>query len=541
MKIALAQINSVINDFEGNSLKILSCICKAKEAGARLIVFPELCFCGYPPRDLLLRNDFISSCLDAFYEFTSRAPGDIGIIIGSIHRDIHLYNTAFLIYDRNISAVRHKSLLPEYDVFDERRYFEPSSGNRPVIFDNIRLGITICEDIWTYDHDLSQRYSHDPVKELCREGIDLLVNISASPFTKGKLSKRKNMLRNLSMDKKTPVLYVNTVGANDSLIFDGFSMVHHPEKGLILQLDGFREDLGYYDTDIRNLTSKVCCTDLGQEESILQALFLGVKDYMAKTGFKKSVLGLSGGIDSALVAYIAAKAVGSENVLGISMPSDFSSRESLYDAEELAENLGIEFKIIPISKVYHSYKEILENYLPYELDITYQNIQARIRGNILMAVSNRNSMLVLTTGNKSEFSTGYSTLYGDMAGGLAVLSDVTKTDIYSIAGYINKDKIIIPENIITKPPSAELKPGQKDSDELPPYGQLDYLIEMIVEKSKGIKDLSESGIPEKAIHRFLQLFERAEFKRQQAPLGLKISSNAFGYGRRIPIAMKKTF
>ncbi len=542
MKIALAQINPTINDLEGNSEKILAFTDRAVKADCDLVVFPELSFCGYPPKDLLLNPDFVDRCLSSFNALIGKIPGNIGVLLGNIHKDSNLYNSAFFIYNGKVINITHKSLLPEYDVFDEKRYFTPVFDKEPLVFRGSSLGITLCEDIWIHDPDFRGKYSYDSVNALKEKGIDLLINMSASPFTKGKLEKRKRMLSHISDSANLPVIYVNTAGANDSLIFDGFSMVYHPERGLALQLKGFREDIGFFDTE-KALSNEISSSVQSPDtyELILEALILGVKDYMAKTGFKMAVLGLSGGIDSALVAYIASKAIGSENVLAISMPSEFSSSESIEDAEELARNLGINFIIVPIRSIFESYKDVLCDFLPYELDTTYQNIQARIRGNILMAFSNREKRLVLTTGNKSEFSTGYSTLYGDMAGGLSVLSDVSKTDIYRIAEHINARSIIIPENIIKKPPSAELKPGQRDSDELPPYDQLDYLIEMIIEKNMQIKDLEGSDIPYETVKRFIQLFERAEFKRQQAPLGLKISSNAFGHGRRIPIAMKKSF
>lgn len=536
MKIALAQINPIINDFTGNMQKMQKYIKKAKDKGSELIVFPELSFCGYPPRDLLLREDFINNCINAFEKFVSEIPDGIGVLVGSISKDDVLYNSAFLIYNRKILFKINKSLLPEYDVFDEKRYFTPCFMKKPIKFKGLSLGITICEDIWIEEQDHNKIYKYNPVEDLTRQGIDILINISASPFTKSKPNTRYKLLASISEKYGIPIVYTNTVGANDSLIFDGFSMAYHPKYGDICHLPGFAEAVDYYDTDKLKALKPI---EYNTIENIINALVLGVRDYLRKNGFREAIIGSSGGIDSALVTYIASRAIGGENVLCISMPSEYSSKDSIKDAEKLSENLKNKFKIIPITDIYRAYIKTLEKYLPFDLDITYQNIQARIRGNILMAFSNRQGSLLLTTANKSESSVGYSTLYGDMAGGLSVLSDVTKTDIYKIAEYINRDSIIIPENIINKAPSAELKPDQKDSDELPSYEHLDHLIETIIEESRGIDEI-KSNIPKDQIERFIRLYERAEFKRQQAPPGLKISSKAFGYGRRFPIAMKKS-
>lgn len=538
MKIALAQINPIIYDFKGNAEKVLYYINKAikTEGALDLIVFPELCFCGYPPRDLLLRDDFIFECIRSFNELIMRIPDGIGVIIGSISREERLFNSAFFIQNKQVIHKVNKSLLPEYDVFDEKRYFSPCRIKVPVLYKGLRIGITICEDIWIEEQNEKAVYDFNPLNELHKHGIDLLVNISASPYTIDKPAERQCLIKKISEKYNVPLIYVNTVGANDSLIFDGFSMAYHHKTGFLVRMPGFQEDLAFFDTNVHKIHEAI---EHSKCENIINALILGVRDYMAKTGFKKVVIGLSGGLDSAVTAFIASKAAGGPNVLCISMPSIYSSKAGIKDAEELARNLNTEFKIIPINKIYNSYISSFEDCLPFdpEVDITYQNLQARIRGNILMAFSNRENRLVLTTGNKSELSVGYSTLYGDMAGGLSVLSDITKTDIYKVADYINKDRAIIPGSIISKPPSAELRPGQKDSDELPSYDQLDRIIKKLVERSESIDSINKD-ISEEIVRKFLRLFEKAEFKRQQAPLGLKISSKAFGHGRRFPIAMK---
>lgn len=540
MKIALAQIDPVIGDFEGNLKKIDKSIAEAKALGSGLVIFPEMAITGYPPKDLLEKPDFIQANLGSLERLIRNTKG-IGVICGYV--DINpetegnlLYNAAMFFEDGVILQRVQKRLLPTYDVFDERRYFEPGKTCLPVVYKRTSIGITICEDIWN-DKDFFVRrlYPLDPVECLIAQGAEIIINISASPYHLDKRETKWAILSGVARKYKVPVLHANQVGGNDSLLFDGLSAVFDSRGFMAACAGDFEEDLISYDTE----------TGLGDfhaisqstEASVLKALTVGLKDYALKCGFDKAVIGLSGGIDSSLTAYLAAVALGKENVLGVAMPSPYTSRESTEDACRLAKNLGINFKTIPVRNLLESYLAELTPILAiHRGEITEQNIQARIRGNILMAISNKLGHLVLSTGNKSELAVGYCTLYGDMTGGLAAISDVPKTMVYQLARYINREKEIIPQRVLTKAPSAELKPGQLDQDDLPPYEILDQILKEYLESNKGWKEIVDMGFDSGLVKDIISRINRNEYKRQQAPLGLRITTRAFGYGRRYPLA-----
>jgi NAD+ synthase (glutamine-hydrolysing) len=549
MRIALAQINTTVGAIARNADLVLSTLKDAAEGGADLVVFPELTLTGYPPLDLLDRPSFIKHNLQQLHRVAAEAADLPAAIIGFVDRDnscegTGLFNAAALISQGKVQEIRHKSLLPTYDVFDEMRYFDAAYDNPVIEFNNIRIGLSICEDIWNdalfWGRSTRQlRYIHDPVEAHAKTGCDLMINIAASPFTEGKRKIKRQMFSAVAKRHSVPLVCVNLIGGNDSLIFDGWSNVFDSQGRVVHQAPDFQSALTYWDYDKdapspENVDEPEPRSELS---AILEALTLGISDYFAKTGFKSTIIGLSGGIDSALTAAIAVRALGAENVSGIAMPSDYSSQHSVDDARALARNLGIEFHIIPIKPAYETQIQMLAPLfkdLPF--GVAEENLQARVRGNILMAISNKFGGLLLSTGNKSELAVGYCTLYGDMNGGLAVLSDVPKVMVYDLSRLINADREIIPDNTITKPPSAELRPDQKDSDSLPDYAILDPIIRAYVEEGLYIDEIVERGYERPTVERVIRMIERAEYKRRQAAIGLKVTHRAFGYGRRMPVA-----
>ncbi len=544
MKIALAQINTTVGDIQGNRDRAIRVIEQAKVLQADLVVFPELCLTGYPPRDLLGLHGFVDSNLKALEEIASRTDS-LGVVIGFLDpnkknegRDFH--NAAALLSEGKIQAVVHKTLLPTYDVFDEDRYFEPSDSVRLVPFMGRTLGISICEDAWNAE-DFWPRplYSSNPVRCQVEKGADLLINISASPYEMTKLRTRYEMLKNHVLKLGVPLVYVNLVGGNDDLLFDGNSLVLGSSGNIIVRGKSFEEDLVVADPD----SSQDCgYTDGEPVENLFNALVMGTRDYVHKCGFKSAILGLSGGIDSAVTACIAAEALGKENVRGISMPSMYSAPESYEDARTLAQNLGINFEVVPIRPIFEQFQKSLAGIFEGRPeDETEENLQARIRGTILMALSNKFGPLVLATGNKSELGAGYCTLYGDMVGGLGVISDVPKTLVYALAKYINRGKEIVPINTIQRPPTAELKPDQKDQDSLPAYEILDGILKLRVEEQMSVDEIVSSGYERKTVEKLVRMIHVNEYKRRQAAMGLKVTTRAFGSGRRMPIAMKLNY
>ena len=543
MKIALCQINPIIGDFDYNTSLIMEAVDKAKAEGSSLAIFPELSLLGYPPKDLLENPAFIDENLICLERLATKIR-DTQILCGFVDKNTRktgkpLINSAAWIKDGHIVGKGGKRLLPTYDVFDESRYFEPAQESLVFELEGKRLGVTICEDIWNFgDFEGVPFYEQNPVSDLIDQHVDILINVSASPYTLGKAHLRMNMLKNVSSQYKIPTVYCNQVGGNDDLLFDGLSMVVDNEARPILVGKEFEPDLLIWNTeqeyDVLNNPWQT------EETSLLKGLVLGTRDYTFKCGFEKALVGLSGGIDSTLVAVIAQMALGAENVTGVSMPSPFTSNMSKEDARALASNLGIHFEEIPIHDIYQSYKTSLTPaFSGFEEDVTEENIQARIRGNLLMALSNKFNALLLTTGNKSEVATGYCTLYGDMSGGLAVISDVPKTMCYRLARHINRDREIIPDRILTRPPSAELKPDQTDQDTLPSYDVLDDILELAVEKNLPYDEIVALGHEPGVVKDILRRIVGSEYKRRQAPPGLKVTTKAFGYGRRYPIARGK--
>lgn len=541
MKIALAQINTKVGDLEGNFGKIISYINKAKNKEADLVVFSELTITGYPPRDLLDFENFAHDNLVQL-EKIAQFTHDIGVICGYI--DINknpygrkYYNAAAFIYKGEILSRHYKNLLPFYDVFDETRYFEHGKEVNSVEFLGKKLGITICEDIWN-DKDYWERpkYGRDPVDKLKEQEIDIIINLSASPYKINKEKERFEILKSLNQKYNVPFLYVNQVGGNDDLLFDGVSFVVNKGE-LKARGSDFEESLVIYDIDADS--GDINPISESEEESLLKALGTGLKDYCKKSGFKKVALGLSGGIDSAVTAVIAGIFMGNENVLGITMPSMYSSKGSVDDSKKLAENSGINYLNIPITDMFYSFINNIQKGEIF-MDLAEENLQARIRSNILMLYSNRYDYLVLNTGNKSELSVGYCTLYGDMSGGLGILSDVPKTMVYKLANYINSLKEIIPASIINKAPSAELRPNQKDQDSLPSYEILDDIIKDYIEENKSPGEISKK-YPKALVKEIIRKINNNEYKRRQAPLGLKVTTKAFGSGRRFPIVQGYNF
>lgn len=545
MKIALAQINPTVGDFRGNVEKIIDFTRRAQQGGASLVLFPELAVCGYPPADLLEKPSFVARAGEAICEIARATAHDpISVIAGYVTPAPHgtgkrVMNSAALVRQGHIAFVQSKMLLPFYDVFDEQRYFAPAAKQQLCALEGESLALTICEDAWNDKSFWENRlYTVDPIEELMRGGGSLILNISASPYWHDKRETRREMLAAIARRHKKPVLMVNQVGGNDSLIFDGSSIAFDPDGNVIALAKAFEEDLIFVDT--QSLTGDRRPQIEDENEAILKALVLGTRDYVHKCSFKKALIGLSGGIDSALVAAIAVEALGRENVITIGMPSPYSSQGSIDDSRQLAENLGIRYEIIPISGLFEQYNTALAPlFTGLKPDITEENIQSRIRGNLLMALSNKFNALVLTTGNKSEMSTGYCTLYGDMVGALAVIGDVVKTRVYALCRHLNREREVIPTAIIEKAPSAELRPDQKDTDSLLPYEALDPILESYVERYETPETIaSELNLDLETVRAVVKMVERSEYKRQQAAPVLKVTAKAFGMGRRFPIAVK---
>jgi NAD+ synthase (glutamine-hydrolysing) len=546
MKITMAQLNPIVGDINGNTSKIIQTMSQCRDQEPDLVVFPELFLVGYPPKDLLERPWFIEKAQQAVQELaqTSLRYPQTGILFGAplpTGKDVgkRLYNSAVLIFQGRVLSIHHKSLLPTYDVFDERRHFDPAPEINTVAFKEEKLGVSICEDAWN-DPELWPKgtlYPFDPIEILARQGATLFINISASPFFRGKEEIRFRLIRNHAQKHRRAFVFVNQIGGNDELIFDGRSLCLDAAGEPVAICPSFAEHVHTIDTTLAGRPGLYVPQD--KLESIYEALVLGVRDYMRKCGFSKAVVGLSGGIDSAVTCCLAKDAVGSENVLGISMPSPYSSKGSIEDSRKLAANIGIRFQVVPISTIYQAYLDTLKDpFAGQKPDITEENIQARIRGNILMAFSNKFGHLVLSTGNKSELAVGYCTLYGDMSGGLAVISDVPKTMVYDLANYINRKTEVIPRAIIEKPPSAELKPNQVDQDTLPPYPILDKILHYYIEELYSVEEIIHLGFDRETVRWVAQMVEKNEYKRKQAALGLKVTTKAFGVGRRIPIAAR---
>lgn len=559
----IAQLNPVIGDLLGNCDRILTAVQKLAKQGVQLVLTPELSICGYPPRDLLMNHQFVRDMEIAIAELASKLPPDIAVLVGTVSVNPQanqsggkpLFNSAALLQDGRVQQVFHKRLLPTYDVFDEDRYFAVGNGSNVFTLNlkggaSLNIGVTICEDIWNDEKFWGKRnYADDPVAELAtNHELDLLLNLSASPYAVGKQKLRESMLSHSAIMHNLPLLYANQVGANDDLIFDGRSMAFNSQGKIIARGKSFEEDLLVINLDEVSL-------DLSRHESddaeIFAALVLGVRDYVQKCRFRQVVIGLSGGIDSALVAAIAAEAIGKENVLGVLMPSPYSSAHSITDAIALAHNLGISTQTIPIQPMMEAFDASLSNLFAGQTsDVTEENLQSRIRGSLLMAISNKFGHLLLSTGNKSEVSVGYCTLYGDMNGGLAAIADVPKTRVFSICKWLNRtssllmikqeNSEVIPVNIITKPPSAELKPDQLDQDSLPPYDILDDILHKLINQHLAAAEISATGHDPAIVDRVVRLVKIAEFKRRQAAPGLKITNRAFGSGWRMPIASKVT-
>jgi len=540
MKVGLAQINTTVGDFAGNIARLGEAYDEAASAGAEIVVAPELAITGYPPRDLLLKNGFIEGNLAALDELASHV-GESALVVGHVGQNKKQpgragTNAVSLIQNGRITATRTKSLLPTYDVFDEDRYFEPAAENAPVELNGRRLGLTICEDVWN-DEDFwdDRRYRANPVESLVEQGAEILINISASPWSLGKNRMRREMLATTVSKVRRPIIYCNSIGGNDELIFDGGSFVLNTKGQITQQAPYFSEAIlvGDLGGPVREMVA------IEEAAMLHDALVLGVRDYLGKCGFSSAVIGLSGGIDSAVTAAIAVDALGTENVRGVSMPSQYSSQGSLDDSETLAKSLGIQYDVVPIKASFGTMKEsLLPLFENREEDVTEENIQARLRGLMLMALSNKFGSLVLTTGNKSELAVGYCTLYGDMCGGLAVISDVPKTMVYRLARWINREREVIPEATIVKSPSAELRPNQKDEDSLPPYDVLDEILERYVVESESVEQIIAAGFEKETVSHIARLIDLNEYKRRQAPPGLKVTSKAFGVGRRIPVAQR---
>ena len=537
MKIGIAQMNSIVGDLSFNADEIISRYQDLVSSGADLVITPELSVTGYPPRDLIFRSNFIDDNLKAIEKIAEKV-GNVPIIVGCIDYNTQnagnpFENAAVVIKDHVIVGKVTKCLLPSYDVFEETRYFEPSKEVQVQVLSGMKIGITICEDIWSEDFLPSKLYVKDPAGELAKKGIDCLVNLSASPYHMGKPKDRHAMLSFLARRIHAPVVYCNSVGGNDELIFDGNSLAFSADGELISQGASFESQSILVDTE----STKISVREDNQLEEIYNALVLGLRDYVTKCGFRSALIGLSGGIDSALTAVIAERALGADNVYGVTMPSEFSSSGSVNDSLSLAENLGIGFEEVPIKNSFATLKaELSEVFQNYEEDITEENMQARIRGLFLMSISNKKGHLLLTTGNKSELAVGYCTIYGDMCGGLAVISDLPKTLVYKLAKWINRKKEIIPWETIEKAPSAELKPNQKDQDTLPDYEILDQILELYVDQSISVSSIIAKGYDKDLVKWIASRVEMNEWKRWQSAPGLRVTSKAFGVGRRIPIA-----
>ncbi len=541
MRVALAQLNTTVGDFAGNAAKILAAYDRGVVAGVEMVVVPELATTGYPPRDLLLQSGFIAQNLQVIDRLAA-ATGPTGLLVGYVGRNEkrpgrEATNTVALLQHGKVLATRVKMLLPTYDVFDEDRYFEPATENLPVEFNGRKIGLTVCEDVWN-DEDFwrDRRYRRNPAMDLVAAGAEVIFNVSASPWHLGKNQTRHAMLSSLAAKAGCPVLYCNLVGGNDELVFDGSSLAFDASGRCLAEGKKFAEDFVVVDSEAARAITP---SEPAEEERLFRALVLGLRDYLHKCGFKAAVLGLSGGIDSALTAVLAVEALGREHVRGVSLPSQFSSAGSLEDARVLANNLGIQYDVIPIQPMFVAARQQVKDVFAGRAeDTTEENIQARLRGVILMALSNKFGSLLLTTGNKSELAVGYCTLYGDMCGGLAVISDVPKTMVYRLARWINREREVIPTASITKAPSAELRPDQTDQDSLPPYDVLDAILEAYVVRGLPAAEIVAAGFDEATVKRVIRLIDANEYKRRQSAPGLKVTSKAFGVGRRIPIAQR---
>lgn len=538
MKVGFAQINTTVGDFVGNAKRISDAYDKCVADGAEVVLTPELSITGYPPRDLVFRSNFIPESLE-IRDQLARKTDQVPLLVGYVDLNAagagpKFTNSVSMLHKGKVQGRADKCLLPTYDVFDEARYFQP--GARPQVWQAgpRRFGISICEDIWTEDYLPNKLYVDNPPNFLAQRGADLIVNLSASPFHTGKPKQRAEMLKKISGELRRPIAYCNAVGGNDELVFDGYSMITNGAGQLVHTLPGFKEAVEV--RDIVRPGQQLLGDDM---PDLYHALVLGLRDYVHKCGFKQAVIGLSGGIDSALTATIAAEALGPENVLGVTMPSQFSSKGSVDDSEKLAKNLGIDFEKISITRAVTTLKSTLAPiFKGREEDVTEENMQARARGLILMSISNKFGRLLLTTGNKSELAVGYCTIYGDMCGGLAVISDLPKMQVYALSRWINREDEIIPWNTIDKAPSAELRPNQTDQDTLPPYKILDKMLELLIEKSLSISEVVEKGFDEKTVRWVARQVDNNEWKRQQAAPGLRVTTKAFGIGRRIPIAQR---
>jgi len=541
MKIFIAQLNPTVGALESNARQIREAYEMGRTAGAEVVMVPELAVTGYPPRDLLEKRVFVDSAL-AVRDSLVAMTGDTALIFGCVTRNPDpfgkpFHNVAVVAQHGRILLEQVKSLLPTYDVFDELRYFEPARDVATVELFGKRVGVSICEDYWSNDEDNGRRrYGLDPVEELVAEGAEILLNISASPFNVGKRENRYRLFREIALRHKVPIVYLNQVGGNDELLFDGSSIVIDETGTTIYCAKSFQTDFAM--VPLHGPRCEPAAT-MPEEEEIARALILGLRDYITKCGFERVVIGLSGGIDSAVTAALAVEALGRDKVTGIGMPSPFSSQHSIDDAEALAANLGIRFEIVRIDSIYESYRREFDTlFSEREFDLTDENVQARIRGNLLMAWSNKTGAMVLSTGNKSELAVGYCTLYGDMCGGLAVLGDVYKTSVYKVAEWINRNGEVIPRSTITKPPSAELRPNQTDQDSLPPYDILDKVLKLYIEQWKEIDEISAAGFDRALVERIVRMVDGNEFKRRQAAPAIRVSMKAFGSGREMPIAQR---
>jgi len=545
MKVTLAQLNPIVGDIQGNLTKAVQTLSECSKDAPDLVIFPELFVVGYPPRDLLERPSFIARTQGAIQKLlsVSKKYPQTGIIVGAPQPSRQpfgkgLHNSALLLYRGSLLFAKHKSLLPTYDVFDEARYFDPGAGDPVVKFKDATLGLSICEDAWN-DPALWHRcgYSHDPVEVMAKEGASLIINIAASPFHRGKEKLRYSIVQSHATKHRIPFLFVNQVGANDELVFDGRSICVDWAGEPLVVFPPFEEHVETISVSRAGFPGLYVPQE--EIESVYRALVLGVTDYMRKCGFTTAILGLSGGIDSAVTSCVAVEAVGAENLVAVTMPGPYSSPGSVEDSRKLAKNLGVRFEVIPISPAYEAYLKSLEDrFKGTEPDITEENIQARIRGNILMALSNKFGHLVLSTGNKSELAVGYCTLYGDMSGGLSVISDVPKTMVYELAQYINREAPVIPEEIVNKAPSAELRENQTDQDTLPPYEILDQILHYYLDQRLSLADILKLNFDPETVKGVIRSVDRNEYKRRQAVPGLKVTSKAFGTGRRMPIAAK---
>ncbi len=540
MKVGIAQINGVVGDFPGNAKRILAAYRECLEKGAELVVTPEMSLVGYPPRDLVYKSQFVPKCLQAL-DYLADEVKEVPLIVGYV--DFHegkfgkpFRNAAAWLEGGEIRSKFWKTLLPTYDIFDERRYFEPGERCEPFVWGGKRIGVTICEDVWTEDYLRRPFYDRDPVEELSAAGVDLLINLSASPYHLGKPENRRRMLTDVAKEANVPIVYCNSIGGNDQLVFDGHSMAVDPSGEVISQLSGFVEESRVIEVFSGGETEPL---KSGSTEQLYDALVLGLRDYAHKCGFSTVCLGLSGGIDSALTAVIAADALGPENVRGLTMPSPYSSRGSVEDSFSLAEKIGIRCDEVSISAAFDSVKTAMAPVFEgKEQDVTEENMQARLRGMFLMALSNKDNHLLLTTGNKSELAVGYCTIYGDMCGGLAAISDLPKTKVFEISKWVNRNGERIPWNTITKPPSAELRPDQKDQDTLPEYDVLDAILELYVEQHLGAEEIIGHGYDETMVRWIQRRVDLNEWKRQQAAPGIRVTTKAFGMGRRMPIVQR---